>query len=108
MSDPEIPTAKVSNRISPLAVIVALALVGFVVYAFVKAEGHHTSRTGVQAPIAQSSRNVAEPEQSTVSNTPQPAANTNDSFEAKPDTDHEPGGMAAHSGPANGNTTGGQ
>ena len=43
MADPNIPTPKVSNRISPLAIIIAVALVAFVVIAFLKAEGHHTS-----------------------------------------------------------------
>ena len=101
MADPDITPPKVSNRISPVAIIIAVALIAFVAIAFFKAEGHHTTATGVQVPIAQSSRNVAEPTQSHVADTPQPAANTNDSFEAKPDTDKEPGGVAAHSGRAN-------
>ncbi len=108
MVDSNTPTPKVSNRISPLAIIIAMALIAFVVIAFLKVEGHHTSGTGVKAPIAQSGGGEpVMPQQSHVQNTQQPSAKTNDAMEAAPDTDKEPGGVAAHSGQTKSNSSGG-
>ena len=84
MADPNITEPKVSNKISPLAIIIAVALVVLVVFAFVKMEGHRRSPTGVDAPMAQTPGNIVMPRQSDVPNTLQPAANTNDSSEAQP------------------------
>ncbi len=98
MSDPELPRPKVSNRLSPIAIIVIVALIGMVLIAVLRTQGHHHTPTGVNVPLAQSSANVTMPQQPTVANHPQPMANTNDAVEAQP-TGNEPGGPEAHSGP---------
>ena len=51
MTEPQ-PDPKVSNKISPLAVIVVIILVGIVVVAFVKRHGHHETPGGMKAPMA--------------------------------------------------------
>ncbi len=94
MADPDAPNPKVSNTISPLAVIIAVVLAGLLVFAFLKMRGHHVTPTGVDAPTAQSGGNVVMPQQPNVPNTPQPAANTSDASEAQP-TGNEVGAPSA-------------
>ena len=81
MTEPSL-NPKVSNKVSPLAVIVVIILIGIVVVAFVKHHGHHESASGMQAPMADS--NAVMPEQPKVPNGPAPRANTNDAIEATP------------------------
>jgi ABC-type uncharacterized transport system permease subunit len=82
MSEPQ-PNPKVTNKVSPLAVIVVIIIIGIVVVALVNRRGHHQSASGVNAPMAQS--NGVMPEQSNVPNGVVPAsANSNDAVEATP------------------------
>ena len=81
MTEPQ-PNPRVSNKISPLAVIVVIILIGIVIVAFVKQHGQHGSASGMKAPEAVS--NSVMPEQSSVPNGPAPRANTNDAVEASP------------------------
>jgi hypothetical protein len=81
MTEPQ-PNPRVTNKVSPLAVIVVIILIGIVVVALVNRRGHHESASGVKAPMAAS--NGVMPEQSSVPNGPGPAANTNDAVEATP------------------------
>ncbi len=81
MTEPP-PNPRVSNKVSPLAVIVAIILVGIVIVALVRHQGTHTSATGEKVPTA--TTNSIMPEQSSVPNGPAPRANTNDSVEATP------------------------
>lgn len=83
MTDPETPHPKVSNRISPIAIVVVVALVAAVLFEVFRTAGHHVTPTGVKAPMA-APANTVMPQQSTVSNTPAPTANTNDASEAQP------------------------
>ena len=81
MTEPQ-PNPRVSNKISPLAVIVVIILIGIVIVAFVKRHGHHESASGVQAPMAAS--NGVMPQQPHLPNGMAPRANTNDAIEATP------------------------
>ena len=81
MSEPQ-PNPRVSNKLSPLAVIVVIILIGIVIVAFVNGHGHHTSASGMKAPMARS--NGVMPEQPNLPNGPAPRANTNDAVEATP------------------------
>jgi hypothetical protein len=82
MSDPQ-PEPRVSNRMSPLAAIVVVILIGIVVVAFVKRHGHHVTPSGVSVPMAAAS-NAVMPRQPSPATTLQPRANTNDAAEAGP------------------------
>ena len=82
MSEPQ-PEPRVSNRISPLAVIVVVILIGIVVVAFVKRHGHHVTPSGVAVPMAASGPAVM-PQQPSNTTTLQPRADTNDANEAGP------------------------
>ena len=84
MADPNVTPPKVSNNISPLAIIIAVALVVLVIFAFMKMRGHHVTPSGADSPMAQSGGNVVMPQQPNLPNTLQPAANTNDASEAQP------------------------
>ena len=81
MTEPQ-PNPRVSNKISPLAVIVVIILIGIVIVAFVQRRGHHESASGVNAPMAAS--NGIMPQQPNLPNGPAPRANTNDAVEASP------------------------
>lgn len=80
MVDPRNPQPKVSNRISPIAIAIAAALVAMVAIALLKTAGHHETPTGVRVPMA-APANTVMPQQSTVPNAPAPMANTNDAAE---------------------------
>ena len=82
MSEPQ-PNPRVSNRVSPLAVIVVVILIGIVIVAFVKRHGHHVTPSGVAVPMAASST-ATMPRQPSNTTTLQPRANTNDGMEAGP------------------------
>ena len=82
MTDPK-PNPKVSNKISPLAVIVAIILVGVVIVALVNVRGHHQTPTGATAPMA-GAANTIMPQQPNLPDGVAPRANTNDSMEASP------------------------
>jgi hypothetical protein len=77
---PSGPQPKVSNRISPIAIVIAVALVAMVAIALLKTAGHHVTPTGVKAPMA-AAPNTVMPQQSSVPDTQQPMANTNDAPE---------------------------
>jgi hypothetical protein len=77
------PKPKVSNKVSPLAVIAVVILIGILVVAFVNQHGQHRTPSGVSAPQA-AQDNAVMPEQSKVPNGPAPMANTNDAIEATP------------------------
>jgi hypothetical protein len=96
MSDPQQPP-RVSNKVSPLAVIVVIILVGIVIVALVNRRGHHTSANGMQAPMAAS--NGVMPQQPDLPNGPAPRANTNDAVEAIPTGNQE--GIPGAGGPGN-------
>ena len=81
MTEPP-PNPRVSNKVSPLAVIVVIILIGIVVVALVGHHGSHKSASAVASPMAAS--NAVMPEQSRVPNGPAPMANTNDAVEASP------------------------
>ena len=81
MTEPQ-PNPRVSNKLSPLAVIVVIILIGIVIVAFVKRHGHHESASGMQAPMAAS--NGVMPQQPNLPDGPAPRANTNDAVEATP------------------------
>ena len=82
MTEPE-PNPRVSNKISPLAVIVAIILVGVVVVALVNVRGHHETPTGATAPMA-AAANTVMPQQPDLPNGVAPRAHTNDAVEASP------------------------
>ena len=91
MTEPQ-PNPRVSNKISPLAVIVVIILIGFVVVAFVKSHGHHESASGMKAPMAAS--NGVMPQQPNLRTGGAPRSNTNDAVEAAP-TGNEVGNPGA-------------
>jgi hypothetical protein len=84
MSEPPIEP-KVSNRVSPLAVIVVVILIGIVAMVLVKRHGHHVTPGGVAVPMA-AAGNAVMPQQPSNDTTLQPRANTNDAMEAGPGT----------------------
>ncbi len=96
MSEPQ-PDPRVSNKISPLAVIVVIILVGIVIVAFVKRHGHHETPGGIRAPMAAPS-NAVMPQQPNLPNGMAPRANTNDAMEANPTGNEEGIPKAAGSG----------
>ena len=98
MSEPQ-PNPRVSNKISPLAVIVVIILVGIVIVAFVKRHGHHETPSGMKAPMVAPS-NAVMPRQPDLPNGMAPRANTNDAVEASPTSNEE--GDPRASGPGNG------
>ena len=98
MSEPQ-PNPRVSNKISPLAVIVVIILVGIVIVAFVKRHGHHETPGGMKAPMAAPS-NAVMPQQPNLPNGMAPRANTNDAMEAAPTGNEE--GNPKGTGPGNG------
>jgi hypothetical protein len=79
------PQAQVSNRLSPIAIVIAVALLAMVAIALLKTADHHVTPTGVKAPMA-APANTVMPQQSSVPNTPAPMANTNDAVEIQPTT----------------------
>jgi ABC-type uncharacterized transport system permease subunit len=82
MTEPS-PNPKVTNKVSPLAVIVVIILIGVVIVAFVNRRGHHVTASGVNVPMAAS--NAVMPEQPNPSNTlVQASGNSNDAVEATP------------------------
>ena len=91
------PPARVSNKVSPLAVIVVVILIGIVVVAFVKRHGHHETPSGVQVPMAASTGVM--PKQPDIPNGPAPRANTNDAVEASPSGNET--GVPGAGGPGN-------
>ena len=98
MSEPQ-PNPRVSNKISPLAVIVVIILVGIVIVAFVKRHGHHETPTGESAPMA-APANTVMPQQPNLPNGLAPRAHTNDAVEAAPTGNEE--GNPHGTGPGNG------
>ena len=82
MTEPQ-PNPRVSNKISPLAVIVVIILVGIVIVAFVKGRSHHETPGGMRAPMA-ASVNTVMPQQPNLPNGTAPRAHTNDAIEASP------------------------
>ena len=98
MSEPQ-PNPRVSNKISPLAVIVVIILIGIVIVAFVKRHGHHETPGGMRAPMAAPS-NAVMPQQPNLPNGMAPRANTNDAMEASPTGNEE--GNPKGTGPGNG------
>ncbi|MHB8283806.1 MAG: hypothetical protein ACYDD1_03940 [Caulobacteraceae bacterium] len=80
MADPRTSQPKVSNRLSPIAIVIAVALMAMVAIALLKTAGHHVTPTGVKAPMAAAPATVM-PQQSSVPDAPQPMANTNDASE---------------------------
>jgi hypothetical protein len=80
---PKGPSPKVSNRISPIAIAIAVALLAMVAIALLKTADHHVTPSGVRAPM-DTPVNTLMPRQSTVPNTPAPMANTNDATEIQP------------------------
>lgn len=102
MPDPDVTPPRVSNRISPLAIIIVLALIVCVLIAVFEMRGRHVTPTGVSVPTTQTMTGVqGPPRQSTVPDTLQPKANTNDASESQ-GSPNQPGGPPANSGPANG------
>jgi hypothetical protein len=88
MADPRSPQSKgpqprVSNRLSPIAIVVAVALVAMVAIAVLKTAGNHVTPTGVKTPMA-APANAVMPQASSVPNAPAPMANTNDAAEIQP------------------------
>ncbi len=98
MTEPQ-PNPRVSNKISPLAVIVVIILIGIVIVAFVKRHGHHETPNGTRAPMAAPS-NAIMPQQPNLPNNVAPRAHTNDAVEAAP-TGNEQGNPKG-AGPGNG------
>ncbi len=92
MTDPQ-PNPRVSNKISPLAVIVVIILIGIVIVAFVKRHGRHETPGGMSAPMA-APANTVMPQQPNLPNGVAPRAHTNDAVEANPTGNEEgnPGG----------------
>ena len=97
MTEPT-PNPKVSNKISPLAVIVAIILIGIVIVAFVNVRGHHVTPTGQTAPQVAPSTAVM-PKQPDLPNGAAPRANTNDAVEASPSGNET--GIPGAGGPGN-------
>ena len=97
MTDPK-PNPRVSNKISPLAVIVAIILIGVVIVAFVNVRGHHETPTGASAPMAGSPHTVM-PQQPNLPNGVAPRAHTNDAVEASPSGNET--GVPGAGGPGN-------
>ena len=95
MTDPQ-PNPRVSNKISPLAVIVVIILIGIVVVAFVKRHGVHETPSGATAPMA-AAANTIMPTQPHLPNGLAPRAHTNDAAEAAP-TDNAAADSGAHGG----------
>ena len=87
MSEPQ-PNPRVSNKISPLAVIVVIILIGIVIVAFVKRHGHHETASGMRAPMA-APTNAVMPQQPNLPNGVAPRAGTNDAVEASPTGNEE-------------------
>ena len=89
--DPEMteppPNPRVSSKMSPLAVIIAVILVGIIVVALVKQRQHHVTPSGVRAPMVAPSTAVA-PQPTNLPNAGAPPANTNDGAEAANATGH--------------------
>ena len=98
MSEPQ-PNPRVSNKISPLAVIVVIILIGIVIVAFVKHRGHHETPGGMRAPMAPQANTIM-PQQPNLPNGPAASANTNDAIEAAPTGNEE--GNPKGTGPGNG------
>lgn len=98
MSEPQ-PNPRVSNKISPLAVIVVIILAGIVIVAFVKRHGHHETPGGMSAPMAAPS-NAVMPQQPNLPSGVAPRAHTNDGMEAAPTGNEE--GNPKGAGPGNG------
>ena len=85
MTDPQ-PNPRVSGRISPLAVIVVVILIGFVVVAFVKERGRRETPSGATAPVA-AAPPTRMPQQPNLPNGLAPRAHTNDAAVAAPTGD---------------------
>jgi hypothetical protein len=90
MADPRTPSSKgpspqVSNRLSPIAIVIAVALVAMVAIALLKTADHHVTPTGVKAPMA-APANAVMPQQSSVPNRPAPMSKTPESVEIQPPT----------------------
>lgn len=97
MTDPQ-PNPRVSNKISPLAVIVVIILIGIVIVAFVKRHGHHETPGGTKVPMA-APANTIMPQQPDLPNHIAPRAHTNDGIEANPTGNVE--GVPGGGGPGN-------
>ena len=80
MTEPP-PRPRVSNKTSPLAVIIVVILLGIVVVALLKQHGHHVTPSGVKAPLSAPDTAVA-PQPRDLPNTGARPANTNDGSEA--------------------------
>ncbi|MGC1305275.1 MAG: hypothetical protein WA840_23135 [Caulobacteraceae bacterium] len=50
MTEPP-PRPGVSNRVSPLAVIIVVILAGLVILVFIRCRAHHPAPSGVKTPI---------------------------------------------------------
>ena len=73
---------RVSSKISPLAVIIVVILVGIVAVALLKQRhGQHVTPSGATAPLSAPTGAVA-PQPTDLPNAGAPAANTNDGPEA--------------------------
>ncbi len=97
MTDPQ-PNPRVSNKISPLAVIVVVILIGFVVVAFVKERARRETPSGASAPVA-AAPPTRMPHQPDLPDKLAPRANTNDAAVAPPTGDEV--GNPGHAGAGN-------
>ena len=81
MTDPT-PNPRVSNKVSPLAVIIVVILVGIVAVALLKQRhGHHVTPSGATAPLSAPTTAVA-PQPTDLPDAGAPRAKTNDGPEA--------------------------